>query len=123
MKGVKYPDVELEMPDFIVRADEILEAEIQAEIRAELERIRILNRTPVPYMNPRMITRRQRAARRKQVRDQHNYNLPEWLVNPLGLQEEVDYEAVQEEKEAHEGQQKMAEDAERKAIEIALIHT
>ena len=123
MKGVKYPDVELEMPDFIVRADEILEAEIQAEIRAELERIRILNRTPVPYMNPRMITRKQQAAKRKQVRDQHNYNLPEWLVNPLGLQEEADYEAVQEEKEAHEGQQKMAEDAERKAIEIALIHT
>ena len=119
MKGVKYPDVEHEMPDFIVRADEILEAEIQAE----LERIRILNRTPVPYMNPRLIARRQRAAKRKQVRNQHDYNLPEWLVNPLGLNEEADYEAVQGEKVAQEEQQKMAEDAERKAMEIALIQT
>ena len=76
------------MPDFIVRADEILEAEIEAKLEAELERVKILNKIPVPYMNPRLLARRQRAAKRKQVRDQHDYNLPEWFVNPLGLQQD-----------------------------------
>ena len=123
MKGVKYPDVEHEMPDFIVRAEEILEAEIEAKLEAELERVKILNKIPVSYMNPRLLARRQQAAKRKQVRNQHDYNLPEWLVNPLGLNEEADYEAVQGEKVAQEEQQKMAEDAERKAMEIALIQT
>ena len=54
MKGVVYPDVEYEWPDFIVLADEILEAEIEAA----LERKRILNMTPVPYMNPGLIAKR-----------------------------------------------------------------
>lgn len=40
------PDVEIEVPDFIALADEIAEAE-------EQERIRILNKTPVPVLNPR----------------------------------------------------------------------
>ena len=119
MKGVVYPDVEHEMPDFIALADEILEAEIQAE----LERIRILNKTPVPYLNPRLIAKKQRAARRKQVRDQHEINLPEWFVNPLGLQEDEDDEAVDEEMLAQEEQQKVAEeDAKKKAMEIALVN-
>ena len=100
MKGVVYPDVEHEMPDFIALADEILEAEIQAE----LERLRILNKTPVPYKNPRLIAKKQRAAKRKHVRDQHDYNLPEWFVNPLGVQEGADEEAAQEEREAQEEQ-------------------
>ena len=43
------PDVEFELPDFVALADEILEAEIAAEV----ERIRILNKTPVEVLCPR----------------------------------------------------------------------
>ena len=38
MKGVVYPEVEHEMPDFIVLAEEILQAEIEAKLEAERER-------------------------------------------------------------------------------------
>ena len=41
--------VEFELPDFVALADEILEAEIEAEF----ERIRILNKTPVEVLCPR----------------------------------------------------------------------
>jgi len=56
------PEVEIEVPDFIARADEILEA----EIAAEQERIRILNKTPVPVLTPAQILKKQRALARKQ---------------------------------------------------------
>ena len=35
------PEIDFDLPDFVARADEILEAEIEAE----LEKIRILNKT------------------------------------------------------------------------------
>ena len=38
------------MPELILRAEEIAEAELEAE---RLERIRILNMTPVVYLTPR----------------------------------------------------------------------
>ena len=57
MKGVVYPDIEVEVPDFIALAEELLEAEIQAKIEAEeeaeRERIRILNTTPIVILNPK----------------------------------------------------------------------
>ena len=43
MKGVIYPKVEHEMPDFVVMAEEILLAEIEAKLEAERERIRLWN--------------------------------------------------------------------------------
>ena len=47
------PLVEIELPDFIVKAEEILEAEIEKALEAERERIRILNKTPVSVLGPR----------------------------------------------------------------------
>ena len=65
MKGVVYPDVEIEVPEFVARAEEILEAEL---IAAEEERIRILNSTPVIILKPGQIAKKERAAKRKQLR-------------------------------------------------------
>jgi len=45
---IERPIIEIELPDFIAMADEILEAEHEAE----RERIRILNRTPVAVLTP-----------------------------------------------------------------------
>lgn len=58
------PDIEFELPDFVAQADEILEAELEAE----RERIRILNKTPVNFLNPRLAMKKDRAAKRKQQR-------------------------------------------------------
>ena len=58
------PLVELEVPDFVARADEILEKEIAARLAAEAKKIadeeerrRILNRTPVNFLGPRQIAK------------------------------------------------------------------
>ena len=114
MKGVVYPEVEHEMPDFIALADEILEAELEAE----RERIRILMKTLVPYLNPSQIAKKQRAAKRKQLKNQNDYNLPDWFINPLG-EEDYEEEEVEDEKIAQD-KQRIAEEAEQMAKEIAL---
>ena len=92
MKGVVYPDVEIEVPDFFVRAEEILEAEIfaaeAARLAAEKERIRILNSTPVVILKPSQIAKKERAAKRKQLRAHNIDDLPAWFVDPLGEDEE-----------------------------------
>ena len=53
------PDLEIEVPDFIALADEILQAEID-------ERNRILNMTPVVYMNARQALRKEKQAKKRQ---------------------------------------------------------
>lgn len=57
MKGVVYPEVEVEVPDFVALAEELLEAEIEAKIKAEeaaeRERTRILNNTPIVILKPK----------------------------------------------------------------------
>ena len=92
MKGVVYPDVEIEVPDFFARAEEILEAEIfaaeAARLAAEKERIRILNSTPVVILKPSQIAKKERAAKRKQLRAHNIDDLPAWFVDPLGEDEE-----------------------------------
>lgn len=80
------PDVEIEMPDFIAQAEELLEAELEAE----RERIRLLNLTPVNFLNPRQAKKKEKAEKRRQQRMLQDYNLPAWVLNPL---DEVDYEA------------------------------
>ena len=105
MKGVVYPENEAEMPEFIARADEILEAQLEAEH----ERIRILNRTPVPFLTHRQQAKKLRAAKRKQLKNQYDYNLPAWFIEEPPLEEDqlnfVDdqkqknVEEVEEEKE------------------------
>ena len=47
------PLVEIEVPDFIYLADEIVEANEEATRLDEIERIEILNRTPVAVMSAR----------------------------------------------------------------------
>ena len=49
------------MPDFIAKAEEILEAELEAE----RERIRILNITPVNFLGSRQALKKEKAAKRK----------------------------------------------------------
>ena len=79
------PDVDIEMPDFIAKAEELLEAEQEAE----RERIRILNITPVNFMFGREALRKEKAKKRRQMKKQYYYNMPAWVLNPLN---EVDYE-------------------------------
>ena len=74
------------MPDFIAKAEEILEA----QIAAELEKIRILNKTPVNFMNARLAKKKEKANKRRQLRKLNDYNMPAWILNPLN---EIDYEA------------------------------
>ena len=64
MNGVVYPEAEQELPDWFARKEEIREAEEEAE----RERIRILNKTPVPFLNPRLIAKKERQAKRKQLK-------------------------------------------------------
>lgn len=49
--NIVYPDEEIEVPDWITLAEEILEAELEAAALAEKERIRILNITPVAFLS------------------------------------------------------------------------
>ena len=53
--GIKIdrPNIEIELPEFIAMADEILEASLEAE----RERIRILNITPVNVLTPAQINK------------------------------------------------------------------
>ena len=44
------PAVEIEVPDFIALAEELLEAELEAQRAAEAERLRILNARPMAYL-------------------------------------------------------------------------
>ena len=85
MKGVVYPAVEIEVPECIAQAEEILEAQM---IAAEEERIRILNSTPIVILKPSQIAKKERVAKRKQLRAYNMDDLPEWFVNPLGDEEE-----------------------------------
>ena len=57
------PEVEIELPDFIVLAEEIAEREAEREA----ERIRILNKTPVPVLNPRQLAK---ILKKKQKKEQ-----------------------------------------------------
>lgn len=85
---IERPLVEIELPDFIVLAEEILEAELEAE----RERIRILNKTPVAVLTPAQVLKRQRAQARKQKKLLEFADvLPAWFVNPLnGAEAEVE---------------------------------
>ena len=47
---IELPVTEIELPEFIAMADEVLKAEHEAKLKAERERIRILNRTPVAVL-------------------------------------------------------------------------
>ena len=124
MKGVVYPDVELEVPDFVARAEEILEEErLIAEaqrLAAEEERRMLLNRTPVVILKPSQIARKERAAKRKQLRAHNIDDLPAWFVNPLGEMDEEEEQEV----EAAAAQQAALDEAhrleqEQKAQQIA----
>lgn len=113
-KLIVRPDVEIELPEFIAKADEVLEREIQAKIEAEErriaaekaaeeERIRQLNKMPVNVLNPRMIAKRQRQQKRKELKRQQEQeqmveddNLPAWFVNPLGEPDEREQELLLE---------------------------
>ena len=44
------PAVEIEVPDFIALAEELLEAELEAQRAAEAERLRIFNARPMAYL-------------------------------------------------------------------------
>ena len=70
-KLIERPLVDIELPEFIAKAEEVLEREIAAKIEAEErriaaekaaeeERIRQLNKMPVNILNPRMIAKKQR---------------------------------------------------------------
>ena len=70
-KLIVRPAVEIKLPEFIAKAEEVLEREILAKIEAlqirmaaekaaEEERIRQLMKMPVKVLNPRMIAKRQR---------------------------------------------------------------
>ena len=63
---------------------------LEAELEAERERIRILNKTPVNFLNPREALRKEKAAKRRQLKKQFDFNLPAWILNPLN---EIDYDA------------------------------
>ena len=79
------------MPDFVLKAEKIAEKELKAEkarLAAEEERIRILNITPLIFVNPREALRKQKAAKRKQQKILFDYSMPEWFLNP---DNEVDY--------------------------------
>lgn len=130
MKGVVYPEVELEVPDFIALADELLEQEIEAKLEAERERIRILNCTPVNVLNPRLIQKKERAAKRKLkklLQEQEDGNLlPAWIVNPGEADDGADEAELEAKRAADE---KRAEDeamalqvkeSEQKARELEL---
>ena len=65
MKGIDRPEIEIEVPDFIALAEEILEQELEAERLAEAERIRILNKTPVPVLNSSQQRKKQKALLKK----------------------------------------------------------
>ena len=92
MKGVVYPEIEAELPEFIARADEILEAQLEAE----RERIRILNRTPVPFLTLRQQAKKLRAAKRKQLKNQYDYNLPAWFIEDPLEEDELNFVDDQE---------------------------
>ena len=59
------PLVEIEVPDFIYLADEIVEANEEATRLDEIERIEILNRTPVAVMSARQMQKKRRAEAKK----------------------------------------------------------
>ena len=81
---------------------------------AERERIRILNKTPVIIINPRQIAKRERAAKRKLMKNPVEDNLPAWFINPLN---EVDEEALerQEAERVALEQEKLAQEAKSEA--------
>ena len=54
-------ELDLELPDFIASADEIEEALLEHQ----RERIRILNKTSVNYLNSGQIAKKARAQKRK----------------------------------------------------------
>ena len=66
---------------------------LEAELEAERERIRILNKTPVNFLNPREALRKEKAAKRRKLRKQLDYNMPAWILNPLNEEELDDDEA------------------------------
>ena len=82
------PLVEIEVPDFIALADELL----QAEIERERERIRILNKTPVPVMTPAQRRKKEKALKKKQRKQEDC--VPNWFLNPLNDAEEDQYEGA-----------------------------
>ena len=88
------PLIDFELPNFVAKADEILEAEIEAE----LERIRILNKTPVNYMLPRQIAKKMRKKELRKIDE----NLPAWFLNPLNEVDEQEEERLEAERLAAE---------------------
>ena len=73
---IERPVIEIELPDFIAMADEILEAEHE-------ERIRILNRTPVAVLTPAQINKSKRKQQRKMLKAAAAADyLPGWFLDP-----------------------------------------
>ena len=78
----------------MANAEEIL----QAEIDAENERIRILNKTPVEVLCPREVLKKAKQLKKQELKRQQYENLPADCLNMLFIAEEdeeikVDVEA------------------------------
>merc|ERR1712079_540061 len=74
------PAVEIEVPDFIALAEELLEAELEAQRAAEAERLRIWNARPMAYLT---LAQQKKKQRKEELRAKNDDNLPAWFVNPL----------------------------------------
>ena len=115
MKGVVYPEVVLEMPDFVALAEELLEAELEAKRQAELERIRILNSRPVAILNSRQLAKKERQVKRK-LQNNIGDGLPAWFLNPLNEDDEYELEKQEAERIALE-QVRLTQEAKQIALE------
>ena len=81
---IELPVTEIELPEFIAMADEVLKAEHEAKLKAERERIRILNRTPVAVLTQAQINKQKRKKQRKMLKAAVEDILPTWFLDPEG---------------------------------------
>ena len=81
---IERPIIEIELPDFIAMADEILEAEHEALLEAERECIRILNRRPLVVLTQAQINKQKRKQQRKMLKAAAEGILPVWFLDPEG---------------------------------------
>ena len=86
---IERPKVEIEVPEFIYRADEIQE-------ERELQAKALINRTPVPYQTPRQIAKAKRLAAKKAIKKANGAfdDLPAWFLNPENEVDELEEQPI-----------------------------
>ena len=84
-----YPDVEIEVPEFIARADEILEEEEAREAERREEERKRLAKLPIKYLSLKEQAKKRRKAERKAEAAANEALIPAFILDPKD-EEEVD---------------------------------